>query len=108
MGWRLVLVHAQSISDVRNIIWISESGRVQVVVTELGGAARALGVSLRVVTSRNGYIWSRGEDRLEQMTVLWVEGLGVLCAAHVCAMDGLARAYVGLDGAGASGLGPSG
>ena len=57
MGWRwLVLVHAQSISDVGNI-WISESGRVQVVVTELGGAARARGVvSLRVMSSRNGKI----------------------------------------------------
>ena len=52
----VVLVHAQSISDVGNI-WISESGRVQVVVTELGGAARARGVvSLRVMRSRNGYI----------------------------------------------------
>ena len=48
------------------------------------------------------------EDELEQMTVLWVEGLGVLCAARICARGGLARAHGGLDGAGASGLGPSG
>ncbi len=82
MSWWLILVHAQSVSGVGNV-WVPESGGVvQVVFTELGGAAcaPAAGVSIRVTRSWGGYIWSRyhsvawGEDGLEWMHVLWVGG----------------------------------
>ena len=71
MGWWFVLVHTQSVLGVGNV-WIPKSRGVKVVVAELlCGAAGAPRVSVRVVRSWGGYIWSgdhsvaRGEDRLE-------------------------------------------
>ena len=56
MGWWLILVHAKSVSGVGNV-WIPESGGVQVVVTELCGAACAPRVSFRVVRSWGGGVY---------------------------------------------------
>ena len=115
MSWWLILVHAQSVSGVGNV-WVPESGGVvQVVFTELGGAAcaPAAGVSIRVTRSWGGYIWSRyhsvawGEEGLEWMHVLWVGGVVVHgCVVRVWARGWLACSSVVRGGIGSSLLAP--
>ena len=58
VGWRLVVIHAQSIADVGKI-WVAEARGVQVVVAELGRTRFTPWGSIDVVGSRCGYVRTR-------------------------------------------------
>ena len=58
VGWRLVVIHAQSIADVGEI-WVAEARGVQVVVAELCRTRFTPWSSIDVVGSRCGYVRTR-------------------------------------------------
>ena len=58
VGWRLVVIHAQSIADVGEI-WVAEARGVQVVVAELCRTRFTPWSSIDVVGTRCGYVRAR-------------------------------------------------